>query len=57
MNDSVQMNVRISKELKSFAVKDAKLKFQSLSKYIEKLIYQEQQKNNELLKIRRCDMN
>ena len=50
MNSTVQMNVRISKDLKDFAMKDAKIKFQSLSKYIERLIYQEQQKNNELIK-------
>ena len=36
-NYKVQMNVRVSKELKEFAVNEAKIQFHSLSQYIEKL--------------------
>ena len=46
----VQMNVRISKKLKEFAINDAKNQFHSLSKYVEKLICKEQEKNAIALK-------
>lgn len=36
---TVQMNVRVSKELKDFAISDAKSQFHSLSQYIEKLVF------------------
>ncbi len=38
-NQKIQMNVRIPKELKNFAINDAKNQFHSLSQYIEKLIF------------------
>lgn len=47
---TVQMNVRISKNLKDFAVSDAKNQFHSLSKYVEKLISKEQERNKLLAK-------
>lgn len=51
-NQKVQMNVRVSKELKRFAVSDAKNQFHSLSQYIEKLIFKAKELNelNELEK-------
>ncbi|MGP9828887.1 toxin-antitoxin system HicB family antitoxin [Psychrobacter sp. FME61] len=44
-NQKVQMNVRVSKELKRFAVSDAKNQFHSLSQYIEKLIFKAKELN------------
>lgn len=44
-NCKVQMNVRVSKELKEFAVNEAKSQFHSLSQYIEKLLFKEQEIN------------
>lgn len=44
-NYKVQMNVRVSKELKEFAVDEAKSLFHSLSQYIEKLLFKEQEIN------------
>lgn len=44
-NYKVQMNVRVSKELKEFAVNEAKSQFHSLSQYIEKLLFKEQEIN------------
>lgn len=44
-NYKVQMNVRVPKELKEFAVNEAKIQFHSLSQYIEKLIFKEQELN------------
>lgn len=44
-NCKVQMNVRVSKELKEFAVNEAKTQFHSLSQYIEKLLFIEQEIN------------
>lgn len=41
---TVQMNVRVSKKTKDFAIANAKNQFQSLSKYIEKLLYEEQKR-------------
>ena len=38
-NHKIQMNVRVSKELKNFAINDAKNQFHSLSQYVEKLIF------------------
>ena len=38
-NQKVQMNVRVPKELKNFAINDAKNQFHSLSQYIEKLMF------------------
>lgn len=47
---TVQMNVRIPKNLKDFAVNDAKNQFHSLSKYVEKLISKEKERNELLAK-------
>lgn len=38
-NQKIQMNVRVPKELKQFAINDAKNQFHSLSQYIEKLMF------------------
>lgn len=44
-NCKVQMNVRVSKELKEFALNEAESQFHSLSQYIEKLIFRELEPN------------